>query len=138
MLAVAASHFGLAGVRGDMCAAPVSDGTFALAVAYYSVQHLPHDRVHEVFEELHRLLQPGGVLLVATHLGEGDVLTSEFLGHEVKPFAGALYSREEIEQKVTSAGFDVESVREREPLPHEYPSRRIYLLGRRTPPTPST
>jgi ubiquinone/menaquinone biosynthesis C-methylase UbiE len=131
MLGIAASGSGLAPVQADVCALPARDEAFALAVAYYSLQHVPRDRLREVLDELHRVLRPRGVLLVATHLGEGEVLTSEFLGHEVGTFAGALYSRHEIEQKVTRSGFDVESVQEREALAHEYPSRRIYLLARR-------
>jgi SAM-dependent methyltransferase len=134
MLGLAASRLGLAAVQADMCAVPAVEGAFTLAVAYYCVQHLRRDRVSEVLEELHRVLRPGGVALVATHLGEGEASTSEFLGHEIATIAGALYPREEIEERMTAAGFDVESVRERGPLPHEYPSRRIYLLARRREP----
>jgi hypothetical protein len=75
-------------------------------------------------------LNDDGVLVVATHLGDGDVVTDEFLGHRVNPVAGALYRREELIGLLTATGFRVEDERQRGPLPHEYDSRRIYLLAR--------
>jgi hypothetical protein len=78
-----------------------------------------------------RVLDHEGVLLVATHLGVGDVLSDEFLGHRIGTIAGALYRREELLGLLAAAGFGVEVERQRGPLPHEYQSQRMYLLARR-------
>ncbi len=69
---------------------------------------------------------------MAAHLGEGDVVTEEFLGHDIQPTGGALYSRSEITDEVVAAGFALERAEERSHLAHEHPSQRIYLLARRS------
>lgn len=80
--------------------------------------------------ELGRVLVPGGVLLAATHLGEGDVVTGEFLGHRVDPVGGALHGRTEFAGALTAAGFRITEQRERDAPPHEYDSRRLDVLCR--------
>lgn len=72
----------------------------------------------------------GGVLVVAAHLGRGEVQVTELLGHQLSAFGGTLFGAEEITNAVTTRGFVVEDVQERDPLPHEHPSRRIYLIAR--------
>ena len=65
------------------------------------------------------------------HLGEGEVFVDEFLGHAVMPFGGALFSEDEVVGAITAAGLEVVGVRHRDALPHEYPSRRLYLSATR-------
>jgi hypothetical protein len=77
------------------------------------------------------VLAPGGVLVLSAHLGEGDVLVEEFLGHRVS-LPGCLVDRDELVSAVTGAGFALEVERQRGPLPHEYASQRLYLLVRAT------
>jgi hypothetical protein len=69
---------------------------------------------------------------LAAHLGGGDVVSEVFLGHHVDPVGGALYSRPEITDELVDAGFTLERAEERAHLAHEHPSRRIYLLARRS------
>jgi ubiquinone/menaquinone biosynthesis C-methylase UbiE len=59
---------------GTMTALDVPDGRFHGIVAFYSIIHLTTDaEVRTALGELHRTLAPGGLLLVAVHLGEqGD------------------------------------------------------------------
>src|SRR5437764_2779752 len=45
-------------------------------------------------------------------------------------WAGPSYARAELEQAVTASGCAIEDIRERDPLEHEYPSRRIYITAR--------
>ncbi len=70
-------------------------------------------------------------MVIAAHLGHGTVTMDEFLGHAIEPMGGTFYGREELEQALEDRAFGVEEARERDPLPHEYPSRRIYLIARR-------
>jgi hypothetical protein len=72
-----------------------------------------------------------GILVIAAHLGEGEVYVPELLGHPVEPMGGTLYRHDELEAVVGHHGFGVEEVRHRPALPHEYPSERIYLIARR-------
>ena len=61
--------------------------------------------------------------------GEGEVVIDEFLGHHIAPVGGTLYKRAELEVALADHGFTVEDVRERDPLPHEYPSQRLYVIA---------
>jgi hypothetical protein len=99
-------------------------------IAYYSLQHLPRTGLAPALAEVRRVLDDEGVLVVAMHLGDGDVFTDEFLGHRIDTVAGALYRREELIGRLTEAGFRVDDERQRDALTHEHDSRRIYLLAR--------
>ncbi|HZM29698.1 MAG TPA: class I SAM-dependent methyltransferase [Acidimicrobiales bacterium] len=132
MLAAAGQRVpGLSRAQGDLRRLPLRTGSCALAVAYYSLQHVHRSDLRPALGELQRVLADGGVLLAATHLGMGDVVTDDFIGHRVDPVGGALYARDGFVAALTAAGFTVEDERQRDALPHEHDTRRIYLLCRR-------
>jgi ubiquinone/menaquinone biosynthesis C-methylase UbiE len=132
MLRVARARRQLPVAQADMRQLPFGAGAMALVVAFYSIQHIPRQGVSSALSEVARVLRPGGRLLLAAHLGAGDVVSEEFLGHHVDPVGGALYSRPEITDELVDAGFTLERAEERAHLAHEHPSRRIYLLARRS------
>ena len=121
---------GLALIQADLRHLPVPTGRAGLAVAYFALQHLPRSDLAVALAEIRRVLMPNGVFLMATHLGAGDVCFDEFLGHHIRPTAGALYGREELLVALRHAGFDIDLERQRGPLPHEAETQRIYLLAR--------
>ena len=130
MLAVAHRRTPLLPVAvADMRSLPLRSRSCGGVVSYYSVQHVVRSELPIVLRELGRVLVDGGVLVIATHLGEGEIVIDEFLGHDIEPVGGTFYDRAELEHVLTGAGFDIEDVRERDPLKHEYPSRRIYLTA---------
>ena len=97
MLAVARERdLGVPVVQGDMRTLPFRSGSFALVVSYYALQHLPRGELRSGLDEVGRVLVPDGLLLLATHLGQGDVASNEFLGHHVEAFGGALYEPGEL------------------------------------------
>jgi len=119
-------------VCADMRSLPVRSRSCAGAAMFYSLQHLPRAAISNVFVELRRVLVPGGILILATHLGGGEVYLSEFLGHHIDPIGGTLHAQDELERALLGESFVVEEIRHRDPLPHEYQSRRIYVIGRLT------
>jgi ubiquinone/menaquinone biosynthesis C-methylase UbiE len=125
----AASRFPVC--QGDMRNLPFGDRAFAAAVAYYSIHHFVRTELRPVLAEVARVLEPHGTLLAATHLGEGEVYTDKFLGHDIATTGGNLYSEQEIRERVSSAGFEVQLSEVRDSLAHEHPSRRIYLIATR-------
>lgn len=130
MLAAARSFApALLRAQADMRALPLADGAAAVVVAYYSIQHVPRPHLPGVLAEVRRTLAPGGIFLVATHLGGREVVSTDFLGHSVAPFAGVLYERGDLLAAVSSAGFRIDAVEQRGPLPNEYDSQRIYVLA---------
>ena len=55
-------HPGLRFEQGSMKALDMPDGTLGGIVAWYSIIHVPQERLPEVFAEFHRVLAPGGRL----------------------------------------------------------------------------
>lgn len=51
--------------------------------AWYSIIHVPDDRLKDVFDEFHRVLIPGGLVLLAFQVGNERVLREAF-GHHVE------------------------------------------------------
>lgn len=84
MVAVARrSHPDLRFAAGSMTALGLVDGALGGVVAWYSIMHVPRARLSEVFAEFHRVLAPGGNVLLAFPVGDGLVHRTEAGGHEV-------------------------------------------------------
>jgi SAM-dependent methyltransferase len=81
--------------------------------------------------ELHRVLRPGGVLLVAFHIGDETIHLEEWWGQKVC-VDFFFFRTEEVAAWLREAGFEVEEIVEREPYPDvEHQSRRGYVFARR-------
>jgi ubiquinone/menaquinone biosynthesis C-methylase UbiE len=117
-------------VGGDMRWLPFRSQSFRTVVAYYSLHHLPRHELPLALKEIHRVLAADGRLVLATHLGEGEIQMDEFLGHAVSPFGGTFYAPDELVAQLRRQSFSVEESQYRDPLPHEYQSQRIYLIAR--------
>jgi ubiquinone/menaquinone biosynthesis C-methylase UbiE len=115
---------------GDMRSAPLGSESIAGVVAFYSIHHLPRSELGIALAEVRRILKPNGLFVVATHLGESEVYSSEFLGHQIETVGGTLYRNDELVDELQSQSFVVEDVRSRDPLPNEHQSKRIYLTCR--------
>src|SRR5258708_38972909 len=66
--------------QGDMLALSAEDGTWAGISAFYSIIHIQRGDVVRALREVRRVLQPGGVLLLAFHIGDGTVHLDELWG----------------------------------------------------------
>lgn len=74
------------GVRfdvGSMLALDLPDAGCGGAVAWYSIIHVPQQRLGEVFAELARVLAPGGWLQLAFQIGDETRHLSQAAGHDV-------------------------------------------------------
>ncbi len=115
---------------GDMRSAPFGSESFSGVVAFYSLHHLPRSALGTALAEIRRILKPAGLFVIATHLGESEIYSSEFLGHQIETVGATLYSKDEVFNELQSQSFVVEDVRHRDPLFHEHQSRRIYVTSR--------
>ncbi len=108
----------------------IADGAYAGITAFYSIIHVPESDLVTAFTTFKRVLQPGGVVLLAFHLGAEIKHLDEWWGEPVS-VDFIFYSRETIKQKLAEAGFTVEEALERDPYPEvEFASRRGYIFAR--------
>jgi SAM-dependent methyltransferase len=116
---------------GNLLALDVADETWAGIAAFYSLIHVPRAEVVTALIELKRVLQPGGLLLIAVHLGTEVLHLDEWWGQPVS--ADFVYFQApEIQAYAQAAGFQIEDLIERPPYPDvEHPSHRAYLLARK-------
>ena len=117
--------------QGNMLALTDADCSWAGATAFYSIVHFSLDQVRQAFQEVYRVLQPGGFLLIAFHIGEEIVHIEDWWEQEVD-LNFVFFLTREIEALLREIGYRVEEVMEREPYPEiEHPSRRAYILASR-------
>jgi SAM-dependent methyltransferase len=117
--------------QGDMMALEALDAGWAGVTAFYSLIHIAPANLPQVLGEIRRVLRPGGVFLMAFHLGEEPELhLEEMWGYSVS-LDFYFYRSDEMEQNLRSAGFVVEEIIERDPYPPEveHQSRRAYILA---------
>ncbi|MEV0012736.1 class I SAM-dependent methyltransferase [Streptomyces sp. NPDC051840] len=67
------AHPGLDFVVGSMTAPPVRENSLGGVLAYYSTHHTPLETLPLVFEGIRRSLAPGGLLMMAGHLGDDEL-----------------------------------------------------------------
>lgn len=131
MVRVAASlHPGIEFRVGDMNRLDLPDAGLAGIVAFYSIVHFRPDELDKVFQEIRRVLMPGGLALISFHAGDEVVHVDDLFGAPVS-----------LDFRFHVPGAVVEALRcaklaviehvEREPYEGaEYPSRRCYLFAR--------
>jgi SAM-dependent methyltransferase len=124
--------------EGDMMALGIPDGTLAGIAAFYAIVNTPSESLPLVFREMERVLQPGGLLLLAFHIGDGILHPNELWGRPIS-MDFHLFPPTMIEHCLEAAGFAIVQVLERKPYPPEveYQSRRAYIFARKpAPPRP--
>jgi len=116
---------------GNMLALDVEDEAWAGIAAFYSIIHIPREEVVVALHELKRVLQPGGLLLLAFHLGTTVLHVEEWW--EVPVSADfVFFLAPEMQAYLQAAGFLIEDVIERPPYPDvEHQSHRAYILARK-------
>jgi SAM-dependent methyltransferase len=117
--------------EGNMLALDILDGALAGIAAFYAIVNIPKLSLPGVFREIQRVLQPGGLLLLAFHTGNEVLHEDELWGQKIS-MDFLLLQPSEIRVDLEVAGFTIEEVVEREPYPDvEYPSRRAYIFARK-------
>jgi SAM-dependent methyltransferase len=116
----------------DMFALPHESSSVRGIVAFYAIVHLETARLARPFAELHRVLAPGGLVLVAFHAGTQTVHVDELLGSATS-LDFMFHPPDAVVAALRDAGFTLEARLDREPYRDaEHPSQRTYLLARRS------
>lgn len=118
--------------QGDMLSLDgIADNSYGGVAAFYSIIHVPRPSLNQALRELRRVLCPGGILLLAFHIGQEIVHRDEWWDKEVS-LDFIFFETEEMKDHLRMAGFELQEVIERDPYPEvEYPSRRAYIFARK-------
>jgi ubiquinone/menaquinone biosynthesis C-methylase UbiE len=118
--------------EGNMLALELRDGELAGIAAFYAIVNIPVDSLLVVFREMCRVLEPGGLLLLAFHIGDEIIRPEELWG---QPISMEFFHLQPavIQRLLSEAGFEIEEMIEREPYAPEveYQSRRAYIFARK-------
>jgi SAM-dependent methyltransferase len=117
---------------GNMLALDLADASLAGIAAFYAMVHLPREAVADVFREMARVLKPGGLLLLAFHIGDETLHRDAWWDRPVN-LDFRFFSPQAIVRDLEAAGLVVEEVIEREPYAPEveHQSRRAYVFARK-------
>jgi SAM-dependent methyltransferase len=131
---------GLRFVAGSMLSLDVADGSLGGVVAWYSIIHVPDAELPSVLAEFHRVLAPGGYLLLAFQVGTEIFHLTEAGGH---PVSLDFHRRrpDSVADLLRGAGFVMRARLERDPDEDgEFPERtpQAFLLARKPPANPDT
>jgi SAM-dependent methyltransferase len=115
--------------QGTMTALDLPDDALGGILAWYSIMHLPPDLLPDAFAEFHRVLAPGGHLLLAFVVGDEQGHRAEAFG---RPISLDYYLRppDRVGDLLRQAGLAVRAQLVREPEEDET-AQRAYLLARK-------
>jgi SAM-dependent methyltransferase len=130
MIAVARrTHPHLRFDEGSMLALDLADASVGGVVAWYSIIHTPREALPVVFGEFHRVLGPGGHLLLAFQVGDECVHLKHAYGHDLSLDAYRL-PPEAIAELLNRAGLTVHAHLQREAGDRET-TPQAYLIARK-------
>jgi SAM-dependent methyltransferase len=121
--------------EGNMMALDLGDRTLAGIAAFYAIVNLPEEMLAPVFREMERVLQPGGLLLLAFHAGDEVIDVKELWGRPIS-MDFFFFQPSAIRGYLEAAGLRIEEVIERGPYAPEveHQSRRAYVFARKPDP----
>jgi ubiquinone/menaquinone biosynthesis C-methylase UbiE len=132
MLAVArTAHPDIEFEEGQLNALPIETGVLAGAVCWYSIIYTPLDRLAEAFDELARVLIPGGNLLLAFQADGEPVHREDAFGTRL-PLTSYRHDVQEVAGCLENAGFKICTTALRAPeLEHETSSQGFVIAASR-------
>ena len=119
-----------AALTADMRRLPFASGRVGGLLAFYSLIHLPRPDITTALEEFHRVLGPGGRILLSAHEGDGEIERDDFLDENV-PIIATLFDLDELVGAATGVGFDIALAERRPPYETEGGTVRLYVEGMR-------
>ncbi|HEV7757797.1 MAG TPA: class I SAM-dependent methyltransferase [Acidimicrobiales bacterium] len=102
-------------VQADLLHLPLAAGSCPGVVARFALHNLPRARLPAALGELRRIVADDGVVLVATHRGQGVRPSAYLRRHAGETVPTAYYRADELTELLHGAGLAVHEVVEREP-----------------------
>ena len=115
----------------DFCNMDFANNSIEGIILFYSIIHTPKKYVNQIFNEIERILKPGGKLLLTVKKGNDENLLEEFLGYKTKIFF-AYFNEKEIEGYLKNCRFKLISIETRSPYLNEISIDRIYAVAEKS------
>lgn len=109
---------GLPAVVGDFMALPFEDGEFSSVWAYTSLLHVSKTDFDGALQQIHRVLKPDGILALGMIIGEGEGF--RLSAGVDRPRWFSYYSKEELHQSLSEAGFKISGYDTIQPRTSQY------------------
>lgn len=111
---------------------PVEAESLTGAICWYSIIHTPPERLDDAFDELRRVLEIGGHLLLAFQAGVGDAVHRTDAHGTGLPLTSYRHKIEDVTRRLDRAGFEVHATAQRAPeLEHESTMQAFVIACRR-------
>lgn len=101
--------------EGSMLALDLRGASLGGLLAYYSIIHIPWERRPQVFAEFHRVLAPGGLLMVGFQVGDDRGYRTEAYGKRVS-LDWYRQRPDEVADLLRAVGFEMWMTAVREPV----------------------
>jgi SAM-dependent methyltransferase len=110
---------------------PFTTGELFGAVCWYSIIHTPAERLVDAFEELNRVLKPGGQLLLAFQAGGGEGVHRMDAHGTGLPLTSYRHEVNHVTRGLEEAGFDVHATAKRGPVFAHETTTQAFVIARR-------
>lgn len=115
---------------GSMTALEIADGALGGALSHWSIIHTPPQELPVILAEFHRVLAPGGHLLVGFSASEGPSRPTQVFDHTVAP--AYRWSPDHLATLLREAGLAEQARMVREPQPADRRQfQEVQLLARK-------
>lgn len=110
----------------DMLDMNFEHANFDAINAFYSIIHIPDEKLDGLFNNFNKVLKTGGVINITVHAGD-------FYGYydvEGMPVFFRTFTQNDLEGLLKNHGFKIIEVKQRDPIyDFEFQSERIYLIA---------
>lgn len=114
----------------DMLKLQYAGNSFTAALAFYAIVHFDYPEVKTAFEQINRVLKPGGEFLFSFHIGNEMIHLEEFLDEKV-PIDFYFFDTDKVLALLTETGFEILETIIRYPYKTEHQTKRAYILARK-------
>jgi len=110
----------------DMLDLKYAANSFGAATGFYCIVHFDYPVIKTAFEQINRILKPGGQLLISFHTGNEMIHFDEFL-KEKADIDFYFLDADKVIALLKETGFNILDALIRYPYPTEHPTKRAYI-----------